>query len=76
MLNHFQRMQNRISAFVCNNSKISKERFESLLMNTGEMVTDMGTVLDGKAAVKEGIIDGIGTLSDVLKALYEMIEEK
>lgn len=75
MLNHFQRMQDRISTFVCNNSNVGKERFNALLMNTGEMVTDMGTVLDGEAAVKEGIIDSIGTLSDVLDALYKMIEE-
>lgn len=76
MLNHFQRMQNRITRFVTQNSGISESRFNELLLNTGEMVTDMGTVLDGKMAVKEGLIDSIGTLSDVLDSLYKMIESK
>ena len=76
MLNHFQRMQSRITRFVANNSKISEDRFNELLLNTGELVTDMGSVLDGEMAVKEGLIDSIGTLSNVLEALYKMIELK
>ena len=45
-------------------------------MNVGEMVTDIGTVLDGKRAVSEGLIDSVGGLSDALKCLYDMIENK
>ena len=74
MFNHFQRMQSRITRFVANNSNVSEERFNELLLNTGEMVTDMGSVLDGEMAVKEGLIDCIGTLSDALAALYGMIK--
>lgn len=74
MFNHFQRMQSRITRFVANNSNVSEERFNELLLNTGEMVTDMGSVLDGEMAVKEGLIDCIGTLSDALDALYGMIK--
>ncbi|MCQ2478854.1 MAG: ATP-dependent Clp protease proteolytic subunit [Clostridia bacterium] len=74
MMNHFARMQERITDFVVKNSKISKERFTSLLMNSGELVTDVGTVLDGETAVKEGLIDGIGELSQVIETLYGMIE--
>ena len=74
MMNHFARMQDRITEFVAKNSKISKERFTSLLMNSGELVTDVGTVLDGETAVKEGLIDGIGELSLVISTLYDMIE--
>ncbi|MBR7133905.1 MAG: ATP-dependent Clp protease proteolytic subunit [Clostridia bacterium] len=74
MMNHFARMQGRITDFVAQNSKISTERFTELMMNTGEMVTDVGSVLSGEKAVKEGLIDSIGTLSNVIDGLYEMIE--
>ena len=55
--------------------KISKERFLQLAMNTNELVMDIGTVLDGDEAVKEGIIDKVGTLSDAIDALYDMIKK-
>lgn len=76
MFNHFARMQERITDFVVRNSKISKESFTSLMMNTGEMVTDVGSVLSGEKAVNSGLIDGIGTLSHVLSELYDLIENK
>lgn len=74
MMNHFSRMQDRITDFVVKNSGISSERFTELMMNTGEMVTDVGSVLSGEAAVKEGLIDELGNLGDVLNCLYDMIE--
>ncbi|MBQ3052639.1 MAG: ATP-dependent Clp protease proteolytic subunit [Clostridia bacterium] len=76
MMNHFARMQDRITDFVVENSKITSARFTELMMNTGEMVTDVGSVLSGERAVKEGLIDSIGNLSTVIEALYEMIENK
>ncbi len=76
MLRHFEKMQDRITGFVASNSGISKERFGELMMNVGEMVTDVGTVLDGKRAVEEGLIDSVGGLSDAIKCLYDMIENK
>ena len=76
MMNHFARMQNRITEFVVRNSKISAEKFTSLMMNTDELVTDVGTVLTGEQATKEGLIDEIGTLSTVIKGLYELIEKQ
>ena len=76
MLNHFQRMQNRISDFVCRNSKIKAEIFNSLMMNTGEMVTDVGSVLSGEKAVEVGLIDEIGNLSQVIDGLYKLIDNK
>ncbi len=76
MLRHFEKMQDRITTFVEKNSGISKERFNSLMMNVGEMVTDVGTVLDGKRAVEEGLIDSVGSLSDAISCLYDMIENK
>lgn len=76
MMNHFERMQERITGFVTENSGISPERFHSLMMNTGQLVTDVGTVLGGDAAVKEGLIDALGNLSDVIEYLYSEIENK
>ena len=74
MMNHFTRMQERITDFVVKNSNIKKEKFTELLMNTGELVTDVGSVLSGAAAVETGLIDSIGSLSDVIACLYDMIE--
>ena len=74
MFNHFARMQDRINDFVERNSGISKARFTELMMKTGEMVTDVGSVLSGENAVKEGLIDEIGTLSRVIEGLYGLIE--
>ena len=73
-LTYFEAMQKRITDFVCRNSRISPERFSELMMNTGELVLDMGTVIDGETAVKEGLIDRLGSLSDAVEALYELIE--
>ena len=69
-------MQERITAFVERNSSISSERFCELMMNTGELVTDVGTTLSGEKAVSEGLIDSLGNLSEVISALYDLIEEK
>lgn len=76
MMNHFARMQERITNFIVRNSKMSAERFTELMMNTGEMVTDVGSVLDGERAVSEGLIDRLGTLNEVLECLEKMIENK
>lgn len=76
MMNHFARMQARITDFVVKNSKISAERFTELMMNTKEMITDVGSVLSGEKAVKEGLIDEIGSLGSVIEGLYDLIENK
>ena len=70
---YFEQMQNRIVGFVADNSNIKADRFTQLMMNTGEMVMDVGTVLDGKRAVNEGLIDHLGGLSDALDMLSKMI---
>lgn len=72
---YFQRMQDRIIDFVVKNSNMSEENFRKYLMNTGELVMDMGTALDGDAAVAEGLIDDLGGLSDAIGCLYALIEE-
>lgn len=73
---HFQRMQERIVGFVCAHSRMSAERFRELCMNTDELATDVGSVLDGEAAVREGLIGYIGSLHEALDQLYTMIEER
>lgn len=72
---YFERMQQRITGFVSSNSRMPEERFMELCLNTGELVTDMGSVLDGDKAVEEGLIDHLGSLSDAITALYDMIDE-
>ena len=71
---YFQRIQEQIADFVTTNSRISRERFESYMMATGEMATDVGTILYGKEAVASGLIDKLGGLSDALAALHKMID--
>ena len=73
---YFDRIQERIINFVVENSKMPKEDFRSLLMNTSEMVNDVGTVLDGKMAVEKGLIDKLGGLSDALDELYCLIDNQ
>lgn len=73
---YFQRIQEQIADFVTMNSGISKEKFEGYMMATGEMATDVGTILYGREAVESGLIDHLGGLSDALDALRGMIEQK
>ena len=75
-LSYFDKMQERIVRFVCDNSSISPERFRELMMTTGELMMDVGTVLDGEAAVGEGLIDHLGGLAEAIDCLYTMIEEE
>lgn len=73
-LSYFDKMQERIVRFVCHNSKMSPERFRELMLATGQLVMDVGSVIDGETAVREGLIDELGGLSDVIECLYDMIE--
>ena len=59
--------------FVAANSHISKKRFTEFMMATGELATDVGTVLYGKQAVDCGLIERLGSLSEALERLHEMI---
>ena len=73
---YFHRIQEQIADFVTANSRISREDFESYMMATGEMATDVGTILYGKEAVASGLIDKQGTLSDALATLHKMIDKQ
>ena len=74
-LSYFDKMQERIVKFVTANSKITKEKFTELMMQTGELVMDVGTVLDGAGAVECGLIDELGNLSQAVDCLYSLIDE-
>ena len=67
-------MQQRITGFVAAHSGMTEKRYTELMLHTGELVMDMGTVLDGRRAVKEKLIDELGGLSDALQWLYGEIE--
>ena len=73
---YFQRIQEQIAHFVTTNSNISTEQFESYMMATGEMATDVGTILYGQEAVSSGLIDHLGGLNDALAALHQMIQDQ
>ena len=73
-MRYFEQMQERIVSFVSGHSGISAKRFVELMHNTGELVMDMGTVLNGQQAVEEGLIDSLGGLSDALHYLYREID--
>lgn len=71
---YFERIQEAITDFVTLNSSISREKFTKYMMATGEIASDVGTILYGKEAVSCGLIDEIGGLSDALSALHAMID--
>ena len=73
---YFHRIHEQIAEFVTTNSRISKDTFEQYMMATGEMATDVGTILYGKEAVESGLIDKLGGLKDALAALHKMIEKQ
>lgn len=72
---YFERIQDQIAEFVTSNSKITREKFTEYMMATGEMATDVGTILYGKQAVRAGLIDELGGLSDALDCLHKMIDD-
>ncbi len=72
---YFKQIQNRITGFVCGHCKISKPRLEELMMETGMLTKDVGTVLVGKEAVEEGIINEVGGIRDAIAHLHEMVRK-
>lgn len=74
-LNNMLRTQDRITRFLAAHSHMSQKRIEELMLNPTELVKDVGTLLEGEEAVKEGLIDEVGGLSSALNKLHEMIDE-
>ena len=73
---YFRQIQNRITGFVCEHCKISKARIEELMMETGVLTKDVGTILVGQEAVEEGIICEVGGIKDAIARLHEMIDRR
>ena len=73
---YFRNMQERIVRFVSDNSNISPDKFRELMLTTGELVQDLGTVLNGEDAVNAGLIDAVGSLSDAISLLDSMCSQK
>lgn len=73
---YFKKIQDRIVKFVVKNSKITEEKFLKFMMNTDELATDVGSVIDGAVAVKSGLINSIGDISAAIDKLYKMIEKE
>ncbi len=73
--NYFERIQERIIDFVTRNSRVDRETFARLMLKTGEIAADVGSVIYGEEAVRLGLIDHLGSLSDALECLHEMMRE-
>jgi ATP-dependent protease ClpP protease subunit len=74
--NYFARIQERIIQFVTRNSRVKREDFTRLMLQTGELAADVGSVIYGEEAVRLGLIDEIGGLSDALACLHQMMDEQ
>lgn len=75
-LNYFEKIQERIIHFIVENSHMSAESFRRYCFNTGELATDVGSVLSGKEAVESGLIHELGGLKEATAKLYEMIRQR
>lgn len=73
---YFKQIQDRITGFVCSHCNISEERFEELMMETGVLTKDVGTILVGEEAVEEGIINETGGIKEAMAKLHDLIDKK
>ena len=73
---YFKKIQERINSFILDHCDIKEEKLMELMMETEVMTKDVGSILVGKEAVDEGIINEIGSLKDAMKKLYELIDKK
>lgn len=73
---NMEKIQDRITAFISKHSNTSQERLEELMLDTTQLVKDVGTMLEGPEAVKEGLIDEVGGMKEALGKLYQLIEER
>lgn len=73
---NMEKIQGRITGFVSSHSHMSKERMEELMLDTSQLVKDVGTMLEGREAVEEGLIDETGGIQEAMKKLYELIESQ
>ena len=72
---YMTKMQDRIINYVISHSKIKEEKFREMMNRTDILVNDIGSILDGKEAVKCGLIDEIGGISDALRYLKNIYKK-
>ena len=73
---NMEKTQDRITGFIAEHSHISQQRVEELMLDTSLLVKDVGTMLDGRDAVKEGLIDQVGGIHEALEKLYELMDQR
>ena len=73
---YFQKIQDRISSFIVEHSRVRMDRLMKLMLETGELTKDVGSVLVGKQAVQEGIIDEVGGIKEAFQMLHQMMAER
>ena len=73
---NMEKIQDRITTFISSHTHMSQERLEELMLDTTQLVKDVGTMLEGPEAVKEGLIDEVGGMKEALGKLYELIGEE
>ena len=73
---NMEKIQDRITSFIASHSRASQRRLEELMLDTSQLVKDVGTLLEGEEAVMEGLIDEVGGIREALGKLHQMIEEK
>ena len=73
---NMEKIQDRITRFIASHSKMPQKRIEQLMLDTSQLVKDVGTMLEGEEAVKEGLIDEVGGINSALQKLYSMIHTK
>ena len=71
---NMEKIQDRITGFVASHSHMPQKRMEELMLNTSQLVKDVGTMLEGEEAVKEGLIDAVGGIKEAMEMLYHLIE--
>lgn len=73
---NMEKIQDRITTFISDHSNTTQQRLEELMLDTTQLVKDVGTMLEGREAVKEGLIDEVGGMKEALSKLYSMIDEQ
>lgn len=73
---NIEKIQDRITRFIADHSKMKQERIEELMLDTSQLVKDVGTMLEGEEAVREGLIDETGGIKEAMEKLYELIEKR
>lgn len=73
---NMEKIQDRITRFIADHSKMKQERIEELMLDTSQLVKDVGTMLEGEEAVREGLIDETGGIKEAMEKLYELIEKR